>query len=253
LLPAKSTAEPGGSASLTWTLYRNFMRLLWALLLVSLLTGTDFGAAHLSRPERREFPANARAHYAGQLRRRPAIWGAEQVQGELNVAIYHTKKSPALESEDPDKRRGLKKPVVRKPVTGNPFGQRPASGDVRQNPRKKGSAFYDGYETDCAFAWSCGIPRIRPKSHAHFPLPAQGAMYDSLAATLNGRDVLPDKQIKDASLVLERNVTPEEAMDSGSLSRAGVSPAGIFQVRANAEIRDFRPHADAGPICRKEN
>src|ERR1019366_613670 len=90
LLPAKSPAESGGSSSLTWTLYRNFMRLLWALLLVALLTGT----ISVLRTYLRQSVANfQRTH--GRITQAnydavQTIWGAEQVQGELNVAIYHT-------------------------------------------------------------------------------------------------------------------------------------------------------------------
>ena len=241
LLPAKSPAESGGSSSLTWTLYRNFMRLLWALLLVALLTGTISvlrtylrqSVANFQRTNGRITQANYDAVQT--------IWGAEQVQGELNVAIYHTEEvTERLESEDPDKPARLKKTVVRKPVTGNPFVSARHQVTLRQNPRKKGSAFYDGYETDCAFAWKLRNPSDAPqKATLTFPLPAQGAMYDGLAATLNGRDVLPDMQIKDASLVLERNVTPEEAMDFQIAFKSRGLSCWDFQVREAREIRDF--------------
>src|ERR1017187_7183291 len=127
------------------------------------------------------------------------IWGAEQVQGELNVDIYHNEEvTERIESENPAKPALLKKKPIRLSVTGNPFLSARHQVILRQNPRKKGSAFYDGYETDCAFAWKLRNPSDAPqKATLTFPLPAQGAMYDGLAATLNGRDVLPDMQIKD--------------------------------------------------------
>jgi hypothetical protein len=241
LLPAKSTAETSGGSSLTWVLYKNSMRLMWALLLVALLTATisvlrsylQHSLANFQRNHGRITQANYDAVQT--------IWGSEQVQGELNVDIYHNEEvTERIESEDPAKPALLKKTVVHKSVTGNPFVTAHHQVTLRQNPRKKGSAYYDGYETDCAFAWKLRNPSdMAQKIILTFPLPAQGAMYDGLVATLNGQDVLPDMQIKDDSLVLERDVTPDEVMDF----QIGFKSRGLsswdFQVREAREIRDF--------------
>ena len=241
LSPAKSAVEPGGGSSLVWTLYRNFMRLTWALLLVALLTGTisvlrsylQHSLANFQRTHGRITQANYDAVQT--------IWGAEQVQGELNVDIYHNEEvTERIESEDPAKPALLKKKLVHKSITGNPFVTARHQVTLRQNPRKKGSAFYDGYETDCAFAWKLRNPSdVAQKITLTFPLPAQGAMYDGLAATLNGRDVLPEMQIKDASLVLERDVTPEEVLDFRIAFKSRGLLCWDFQVREAREIRDF--------------
>ena len=241
LLPAKSTAESGGGSSLLWTLYRNLLRLTWALLFVALLAGTisvlrsylRHSLANFQRTHGRITEANYNAVQT--------IWGAEQVQGELNVDIYHTDEiTERIESEDPAKPALLKKKTVHKTVTGNPFVSVRHQVTLRQNPRKKGSAFYDGYETDCAFAWKLRNPSdAAQKITLAFPLPAQGAMYDGLVATLNGQDVLPEMQIKDASLVLERSVTPAEAMDFRVAFKSRGLSCWNFQVREAREIRDF--------------
>ena len=241
LLTPKSAAEPGGGSSLIWTLYRNLMRLTWALLLVALLAGSisvlrsylQHSLATFQRTHGRITQANYNAVQT--------IWGAEQVQGELNVDIYHTEEvAERIESEDPAKPALLKKKTVRKTVTGNPFVSARHQVTLRQNPRKKGSAFYDGYETDCAFAWKLRNPAdAAQKIILTFPLPAQGAMYDGLVATLNGKDVLPDIQIKDASLVLERGVTPDEVLDFRVAFKSRGLSCWNFQVREAREIRDF--------------
>src|ERR1039457_3321245 len=118
LLAARSPAEAGGGTGLTWTLYRQFLRLAWALLLVALLAG----AISVLRNYLRQSVANfQRTH--GRITQAnydavQTIWGAEQVQGELNVAIYHDEEiTERIESEDPDKPARLKKITVRKPVT----------------------------------------------------------------------------------------------------------------------------------------
>jgi len=241
LLPARSAGAPGGGSSLAWTLYRNGLRLAWALLLVALLAGTISvlraylrqSVANFQRTHGRITQANYNAVQT--------IWGAEQVQGELNVDIYHTEETTErIESEDPAKPALLKKRLVRKAITGNPFVTVRHQVTLRQNPRKKGSAFYDGYETDCAFAWKLRNPSDAAQNIIlTFPLPAQGAMYDGLVATLNGRDVLPDMQIKDASLVLEREVTPVEVMDFRIAFKSRGLSCWNFQVREAREIRDF--------------
>src|SRR5580692_4431539 len=122
LLPAKSVLETGGGSSLVWTLYRNFGRLTWALLLVALLTGTisvlrsylQHSLANFQRTHGRITQANYDAVQT--------IWGAEQVQGELNVDIYHNEEiTERIESEDSSKPALLKKKLVHTSVTGNPF------------------------------------------------------------------------------------------------------------------------------------
>jgi hypothetical protein len=72
-----------------------------------------------------------------------------------------------------------------------------------------------------------------------FPLPASGAMYDGLVATLDGKDVLPQMEIKDSSLVLERDVQPDEAMDFHIAFKSRGLSYWYFQVREPREIRDF--------------
>jgi len=142
----------------------------------------DFGAAHLSRPVCREFSTHARTHHRGQLQRGANDLGAEQSQAELNADVYHTEEvTERIESEDSDKPAVLKKKLAHKSVTGNPFVSARHEVTLRQNPRKKGSAFYDGYETDCAFAWKLRNPSAQPqKITLTFPLPAAGAVYDGL-------------------------------------------------------------------------
>ena len=95
LLPAKSTIENGGGSSLVWTLYRNFGRLTWALLLVALLTGTisvlrsylQHSLANFQRTHGRITQANYDAVQT--------IWGAEcMCRSELKGTFITTRKSP---------------------------------------------------------------------------------------------------------------------------------------------------------------
>jgi hypothetical protein len=72
-----------------------------------------------------------------------------------------------------------------------------------------------------------------------FPLPAVGAMYDDLSATLNGKDVLPQMQLKDGALLLPRDLKPNETLDLSIAFKSRGMSFWYFQVKEAREIRDF--------------
>src|SRR3989475_4291033 len=214
-LSSKSNADPAGKLSLLWTLYGHFTHLARALVLVTLLVATlsvlriylRQTVSNFRRTDGRVTQANYDAVRT--------IWGAEQEQGELKVEIYADEEvTERIESEDLTRPAVLRKKIVRHPVTANPFLAARHSVVLKQNPRKKGSAYYGGYETVCRFSWKLNNPAETPqKCNLVFPLPAAEAMYDDLSATLNGKDVLPQMQLKDSTLILAREVQPNEAFD----------------------------------------
>ena len=242
LFQTKTAGESGGkSSSLIWTLYWNFTRLLWAVLLVALLVGTISVLRSYLRRSVNDFQRTHGRITQANYNAVETIWGAEQVQNELNVDIYHNEEmTERIESEDPTKPALLRKKTVHQSVTGNPFVAATHEMTLRQNPRKKGSAFYGGYETDCSFSWKLRNPSdTNQKSTLTFPLPASGAMYDGLVATLGGKDVLPQMEIKDGSLVLEHDVQPNEGMNFHIAFKSRGLSSWYFQVREAREIRDF--------------
>lgn len=240
-LKSTSAGAAAGKASLRWTLYEQGKRFAWAVLLVALLAAT----VSVLRIYLRQTVANfQRTH--GRITQAnydavQTIWGAEQEQGELKLEIYTDEEvTERIESEDLTKPAVLRKKIVRHPVTANPFVAARHDVVLKQNPRKKGSAYYGGYETTCRFAWKLKNPAATPqKANLVFPLPGAGSMYDELTATLNGQDVLPQMQLKDATLLLTRDLQPNEALDLKiSFKSRGVS-FWYFQVREAREIRDF--------------
>jgi hypothetical protein len=242
LFQSKTAGESGGNNSgLIWTLYRNLTRLLWAALLVALLVGTISVLRLYLRRTVNDFQRTHGRITQANYNAVETIWGAEQVQGELNVDIYHNEEvTERIESEDPAKPALLRKKTVHQTVTGNPFVAAQHEMTLRQNPRKKGSAFYGGYETECNFTWKLRNPSdATQKCTLTFPLPASGAMYDGLVAMLDGKDVLPEMEIKDGSLVLQREVQANEAMDFRIAFKSRGLSFWYFQVREAREIRDF--------------
>ena len=110
LFQNKTAATETGSSSLIWTLYRNLSRFTWALVLVALLVATisvvrsylHQTVSNFQRTHGRVTQANYNAV--------ETIWGAEQVQNELNVDIYHDEEiTERIESEDPAKPALLRK------------------------------------------------------------------------------------------------------------------------------------------------
>jgi hypothetical protein len=241
LLQAKPAADSGGGSSLLWTLYRHCTRLLWAALLVAFLAGAITVLRIYLRQTVTGFQRTHGRITEANYNAVQTIWGAEQQQGGLKAEIYYDEEvTERIESEDLTKPAVLRKKTVRRTATGNPFVAERHQVTLRQNPRKKGSALYGGYETDCRFAWKLRNPAGTPeKCDLTFPLPAAGAMYDALSATLNGQDVLPQMQIKEASLVLSRDLGPNQMMDFQIAFRSRGLSTWYFQVREPREIRDF--------------
>ena len=240
-VPSRSNTDPSGRPSLLWTLYRHFTHLARALMLVALLVATISVLRSYLRQAVSNFQrSHGRVTQANYDAVR-TIWGAEQEQGELKIEIYtDAEVTERIESEDLTKPAVLRKKIVRHPVTDNPFVAARHEIVLKQNPRKKGSAYYGGYETDCRFSWKLNNPAGSPqKCNLTFPLPASRAMYDELSATLNGTDVLPQMQLRDATLMLARDLQPNEALDFKIAFKSRGVSFWYFQVREPREIRDF--------------
>ncbi len=241
LFQNKNTAPSGSRPGFVWTLHQNFTRLAWAVLLVALLAGTISVLRSYLRQTVNNFQRTHGRITQANYNAVETIWGSEQVQGELNVDIYRNEEiTERIESEDPSKPALLRKKTQHVSVTGNPFVAARHEITMRQNPRKKGSALYGGYETDCNFNWQLRNPSgTNQLCTLTFPLPAADAMYDGLVATLDGRDVLPQMEIKDSSLVLTRDVQPDEMMNFHIAFKSRGLSYWYFQVREAREIRDF--------------
>ncbi len=198
-------AESARPAGLVWTIYRNFLRSMWSVgMILLLLAALSVLRTYLNQASD-NFEHNhgrvTQTNYAAVQ----TIWGPEQQQGELKVDIYHTEEvTERIESEDPAKPALLRKKTLHVTAIGNPYLSENHAVTLTQSPRKKGSAYYGGYETDCSFAWKLRNPStIAQNCTLVFPLPAAQGVYDGLTATLNGEDVLPKMEITDSSLTLE--------------------------------------------------
>ncbi len=230
-----------GKVSLAWTLYHQTSRFLFAAIVVVLLAQTigvlrtylRRSVAHFQQTHGRVTEANYNAVQT--------IWGAEQTQRELTLKVYYDEEvTERTEFEDPAKPALIRKKTVRHSIVGNPFIAAAHDITLTQNARRKGSAFYGGYETICRFTWKLRSPADRDtRGTLRFPLPAQGAMYDDLAATINGEDVLPRIELSGAALMLTRDLAPHEELDVAISFKSRGMSQWYFQVTEQREIRDF--------------
>ncbi len=240
LRSAKTDSHPT-TTGLLWTLYWQSRKITWALVMAafvlialsSLRNYLHQTVAGFQRTHGRVTEANYNAVQT--------IWGAEQTQGELGMELFYDEEViERIQSEDITKPAVLRKKTVRHFVTTNPYLSARHEIELKQNARKKGSALYGGYETACSFAWQLKNPADRElKTTLRFPLPAAGAMYDDLSATLDGKDILSQMELKEGSLVLERNLEPNEAFDLKIAFKSRGMSYWYFQVREPREIRDF--------------
>jgi hypothetical protein len=234
-------ARTGGDTALHWRLYRTLESLLWAAALVA-MTAT---ALALLRGQLHQTLARFQFSH-GRITQAnynavQTIWGAEQVQRELQAQFFYDEEVvERIESEDITKPAVLRKKIVRHHLAGNPFISTRHHVALRQNPRRKGSALYGGYETSCRFEWKLKNPGDRDvRNTLTFPLPAAHSMYDELTAVLNGVDILPQIEIKESALVLSRDSKAGEAFDFAIGFKSRGMSTWYFQVGEAREIRDF--------------
>jgi len=238
--PSKS-ASPETKSSLVWLLYRRLNQLLWATSLVAILLGSlsllraylHHTIASFQRSHGRITEANYNAVQT--------IWGAEQNQGELQMQLFWEEEvTERIESEDLTKPTVTRHKTVRHDIKANPFISANHDVTLKQNPRKKGSALYGGYETVCRFHWQVQNPADRDLNCVlKFPLPASGAMYDDLTATLNGKDILPQMELREGSLLLTRDVKANEPLDLAIAFKSRGMSFWYLQMKEAREIRNF--------------
>jgi hypothetical protein len=232
---------PQNSSSLSWTLYQQARRLMLAAAVVLLMVQALAVMRGLLRRSVAQFQQSHGRITEANYEAVQTIWGSEQAQRELTLSVsYEEEVTERTEFEDPTKPALIRKKTVRRTVPGNPFVSATHNVTLRQNPRKKGSALYGGYDTECSFSWKLKSPADRPtRGVLRFPLPAQGGMYDALTATLNGADILPKVELTEAALVLVRDLAPHEEFTFAISFKSRGMAHWYFQVQEQREIRDF--------------
>src|SRR3954471_12608522 len=240
-IAAYGRRERGVEQKFIWTIYDHFVRLTRAVLMVAIVAASVSVLRIYMRQSVAEFQRTHGRVTQANYNSVQTIWGPEQQQGELRVEIFTDEEvTERIESEDLTKPAVLRKKTVRRRATGNPFVSANHQVTLKQNSRKKGSALYGGYETDCRFAWRLHNPdATRRNCTLTFPLPSTTAMFADLSVMLNGADVLPQTQIREGALLIAREVEPNENMDVRIAFKSRGMAFWYFQVHEQREIRDF--------------
>ncbi|MEI6862100.1 MAG: hypothetical protein WCL04_07585 [Verrucomicrobiota bacterium] len=223
-------------------LAQRLARIVWALTLVWLLGGAVLmlrGQVSRTLAEFRHSHGRVTEVNLAAVR---TIWGGEQTQGTLAVALgYDEEVTERLESEDPSKPAVLRKRSIRHEMTSNPFVSERHEVTLRQNARPKGSAVYAGYETDCRFVYQLKNPENREVNGTlKFPLPSERAMFNNLEVKLNGASVLDRLQVTGGQLLLRPVLAAGETLTVEIAFKSRGLGFWYFQVREPREIRDFQ-------------
>jgi len=169
------------------------------------------------------------------------IWGPEQNQQELTAQFgYDEEVTERTEFDDPDKPAIIKKTIEHRAVACNPFVSARHEITLRQNPRRKGSAIYPGYQTQCRFTYKLAYTGDHDaQATLRFPLPSAAMVCNDLSVTLNGQSVLDRLQVSDGALVLALDAPKGWTGDLDiRFNSRGVS-FWYFQITEARVIRDF--------------
>jgi hypothetical protein len=226
---SRPTEASATKASVFWLLYHQVGRFLSAVMLIGFLLGAMSLLRVYLHQTLAAFQRNHGRVTEANYNAVQTIWGAEQDQGELRAELFWEEEvTERIESEDLTKPTVTRKKIVRHNITANPFIAERHYVTLRQNARKKGSALYGGYENECRFHWQLKNPADRELSSViKFPLPAATAMYDNLSAVLNGKDILPQMQLREGALVLNRDLKANEPLDLAISFKSRGSRSGI--------------------------
>lgn len=146
------------------------------------------------------------------------IWGRPHLQRELSVKlVYQTTRyydKDGLEL-DPNKLQattqpvGYRKQVVEHTIPGNPVVEADHQFLIQPNYRRKGGAWYPGFETDAHFTYRVeNFADREATAHFHFPMPADQGLVDGIQVILNGRPVAQKVLINDSGITWRMPVKP---------------------------------------------
>ncbi len=221
--------------------WHGLMRLLWAsflvLVLVGALRGMQVGLQQVEDSFRHRYGRVTEVNLAAVR----TIWGEEQAQGELTVALgYDVEDTQRLESEDPTRPAVIRTVKRRETIDTNPFVSAQHSVIIERSDRTKGSAIYPGYTTDCRFTYELRNPDSHDaEATLRFPLPSRSSPIDGLVVKLNGSDALDRVRLANNAITLDFPVKGGEAFTFAVAYRSRGMYSWYFQVREQRELRNF--------------
>ena len=150
------------------------------------------------------------------------IWGRPHIQNELRVRLveFATRFLDAEGLElDPDKLKastqpiGFKKVEEEKVVPGQPVTEANHKLTVTMNYRKKGSAWYPGFDADAVFSYQVRNFSGKPVTAIFdFPMPVEQGLVDHLEVLVDGQKPNAQLVMQDSALHWGLAMTPDQQL-----------------------------------------
>jgi hypothetical protein len=169
------------------------------------------------------------------------IWGGPHVQRDL--VVTHTIERTKLEEiprEDPAAPPVYRKSIVREVVEQNSILDFNGNVNLVRNKRKKGSAYYNGFETGYVAKYHV-INDSDEKTTALFvlPLSENQPIYEQFTVLENKKDIRSDLRYAETEVTWERQMTSGQALDIEVSYKTRGLDYFYFQIPTAREIKDF--------------
>ncbi|MCP4134270.1 MAG: hypothetical protein GY754_25070 [bacterium] len=206
-----------------------FLGLLWSFRAILNNNNTDF---------RQEHGRVSSVNYESVKR----IWGSPHVQREL--AINHTIEKTVKEElprTDPSKPPLYKLVKQTYEVEQNSILSSWGKIKLTLNKRKKGSAYYNGFNSSFKMEYSVvNDSSYTTEAAFHFPLSTQQMLYENFKILENGSDISADLRFSSSGIRWSRDMTPGEKQKiEVSYTSRGLEYF-YYQVPTPREIKNFK-------------
>jgi hypothetical protein len=169
------------------------------------------------------------------------IWGGPLVQRELSVHHFiQVTKKEELPREDLSKPPLYREVTETEEVEQNSIQSFQGTVDLKLNMRKKGSAYYNGFESDVSFLYKIKNDSDKTTDAVFtFPLSENQVMYDRLRIFEGSRDMSDLLRFREGDIEWQRKMTPgEETSLSIRYFSRGLDNF-YYQIPDPREIRNF--------------
>ena len=169
------------------------------------------------------------------------IWGGGQIQRELQIHHFiEVTRREEIPREDLSKPPLYRETQVQEEVEQNSILSFKGEVSLKMNMRKKGSAYYAGFESEFMADYEI-INDYDAETDAHFtfPLSDHQAMYDKLMITENNRDLSSKLRFQSGSIRWDRKMLPNEKISIRIYYLSRGLDYFYYQIPEQREIRNF--------------
>src|SRR5579859_5619650 len=169
------------------------------------------------------------------------IWGGQAEQRELKVKHFvEDEEREEIPRPDPALPPVYKTTKVTHELEENSILGAHGQVTLTLNKRKKGSAYYSGFETDFRMEYQVANQSDRAtRAELDFPLSSGAVLYEALTVTEDGKDLAKDLRVSASSVHWSRPMKPGEHHTVVVSYRSRGVEQFYYQIPDAREIRDF--------------